>query len=204
MNGSKKVSKIRVEFFHKSKNRFFNKKLTQFRPFDAYLRFTNIGDSASSEFTVKNFKISSKSAGGATASSKEYIISQLNPQMSCEIKIDSFKPSISGLSWVEVKLIPKNAQENEIQTYQYDDFHKIDDPVTTEDGKEKLNEWGHFIFFISKIENLQHQNNIYVLILTCLTAIHGIFGLKEFIAYPLKFIADAFEKIALFLRAYAG
>ena len=168
-------SKIRIEFIHKptGKEWFFKKHafLIQNKPFTYGVKVTNISDKVFPGATIKNFQASIKTANLAITSSEEPQIKSLNPKETTELYFDTYTCLHMGALWITCDLLP-TGKNHEIKTYQYDKNHKCDEPYN------KINKWAEDCFVQGQLELLQSRTNTLILILTSITVLVAVFGLK--------------------------
>ena len=191
-----KFNKIRLEFiFKNSKNKIFNfrKKnhLVQGEPFEYGFKITNIGDELFSGALLSKFKITLCSMNMVVSSNKKPNIKQLNPNESTEIYFDVVTMAISGPIWIEAEFEAKD-KEVTIYTYQYDVNHKNDEKY------DVPNKWAMNDFVQGRLELLQTNTNIQILILTIITVLEGIFGLENIIRKTFSILGCIFKGISDF------
>jgi hypothetical protein len=112
------------------------------------------------------------------SSSKEYDVQKLNPNQVVEIWLEDLNSTLEGTLWVKGKI--EAADANDIETYQ---FETTGDVCSVFTGGR--NTWGNCLFVKSKSQEQQHRTNLLILLLTFLTVLQGIFGLKNIMSWLL-------------------
>ncbi|MBY8928618.1 hypothetical protein J1G34_06145 [Pseudomonas sp. Wu6] len=190
--------KIRVELCPRKINpRFFQRRIktrfTQGEPYELYFRLTNIGSSPTPEFTISNFSMHSKSDNVTLDSPNSLLIKPLNPNEKIEVELDKMTIGFKGGAWVSVN-IQATDQANKIHTFQYDSLHNKDAFY------EKDESWGNLIYVQGELEIAQQKTNLLILILTLVTVIEAVFGMKKTLVaiaeaayYPISQLAKFLE-----------
>ena len=191
----KKQVKLRIEILFKNNKRQFTKKVfsknpIQGSPLKIYLRVTNISKSICKGAKVSFAEFESKAHNIRTAISHDVQIKSLNPaeQEVTELDVNTF--NLDGSYWFSCNVIPES-EDQEILTFQYDDNHNKDEYYD-------LNKWGASIFVEGKLSSLQATTNKYILILTAITVIEAVFGLKNMIKFFLVLISKIFSLLGEF------
>ncbi|OXX39632.1 hypothetical protein B9J90_00035 [Vibrio sp. V09_P4A23P171] len=100
----------------------------------------------------------------------EVQLPSLNPKQSATVLLDSATFNVDGSCWFSCEIVPDDVQQ-EVFTYQYDKQHD-------KDISYRLNRWGAPIYVEGKLASLQTRTNNYILILTVITVLEAIFGIK--------------------------
>jgi len=148
-------------------------RFTQGEPYELYFRITNIGTNPTPETTISDFKLRSKTDNVSITSKNSLLIKPLNPNESIETSIDLATITFKGAAWVIIKIAPVNP-ELTITTFQYDVLHNKDDSYDGENGT-----WGNLIYIQGELEIAQQKTNTLILILTTVTVIEAVFGMKN-------------------------
>ena len=106
--------------------------------------------------------------------------------------MDNFTFRFKDSAWVSLKL-KAVGEESAIVTYQYDSNHCSDGVCANE------NEWGEIGFVHGEMETLQQKTNGLILILTVVTVIESVFGMRETIKFSLGLLYQPLSYIAEFL-----
>ena len=184
------ADKLRVDFIHQpTKQKLFKFRKHPFpiqnEPFEFGFKITNIGKSAFQGCVIENLKIYHKNADVEYSSDEKPHIRALNPNESVEIYFDKYTSVNEGPIWIECDL--KSTIENiDIQPYQYDVNHNSDGVCS------KINHWGNSSFIQGKLELLQANTNIQILILTTITVLEAVFGLKNILQGFFGVLSSAF------------
>lgn len=188
MAAEKKIKhKLLIEFIFRINRRFSFEKSplpVQNQPFKVGLKIKNIGTKSFPGCTVKNLVMSS----GENKSLKhefeeEHSISTLNPDQEADIWWpDPLSTFLEGLVWLTCLVIPNDPEREEIETYQRD-------KNTGTVGKSKhLNKWDDPLYIKGKFEFEQARTNLLIFILTLLTLLEGLFGIKEVVFWTLELL----------------
>jgi len=179
----KKQVDLRLQFIHRPiRRRWFSRKypfLIQNEPFEYGLKIKNIGSESFSGATISEFTISSGDgfSGFAQQAQSTPKIKALNPNEEYELYFDRYTFWHEGSIGTRCKLSPDKEGEV-IKTYQHHRDHDFDEPYKNE------NEWWHDYYCQSQQQLLQTRTNNLILVLTVITVIEAVFGLK----YSLKLI----------------
>jgi hypothetical protein len=187
---SKKIVNLRLEFIHKPINKKWYRKnfpfLVQNEPFEYGLRVKNIGTEPFSGALIKSFEIKAdKVCQGALKAVK---IKPLNPDEEYDLYIDKYTLWHEGSIETFCSLTPDRENET-IHTYQHHKGHGEDELY------DKPNEWWQDFYCQSQQQLLQTRTNNLILLLTTVTVIEAIFGLKESLKFVASIIALSFSKI---------
>jgi len=174
----KKKHKLLIEFIFRVNRKFSLKKFPfpiQNQPFKLGLMIKNNDVKVFPGCTIKNFKIISLDNKNLKHEfDEEFSISKLNP----DEKLDIWWPEplsthLEGLIWLSCSVIPNETDKEEIETYQCDKNTGVISKY------KSINQWGVSSYVESKFELEQSRTNLLVLILTVLTLLEGLFGIKE-------------------------
>ena len=102
---------------------------------------------------------------------------------------------LEGLAWVSCDIIP-NSSDEVITTYQKDNA-----TGTIDIYKKESNKWGDATYFERKFELEQSRTNFLILILTILTLLEGLFGLKNIANFLITQAQSFFILLAGLLAA---
>lgn len=194
--------KLRIVLFpKKKKHKIFkwldsDKKFVQGVPFELFILITNIGSTPSPEIVISNFLLKSTADNLVINSQNSLRIKQLNPGESIELSLDKMTIGFKGSAWASLDLKPEG-EECEITSYQYDCDHQKDEPHATK------NNWGDLVYIQGELEVLQQKTNNLILVLTVVTVIHSIFGMKESLKFLIGLIYQPLAYIAEFLGTLA-
>lgn len=193
--GFKESLNIRIEILYKNKkSRFpFGKEFAiapvQGLPFKAYLKITNISNIICGGARIKSICFESKTCAIATTTDNEIQFGSLNPKESITLEVDAFTLKIDGPFWFSCDLEPLSTDQ-EIVAYQYDLGHQKDNAYV------RVNSFGSTVFVEGKLASLQNRTNNYILMLTIITALEAIFGIKNIIQAMALGIAGFFSLLA--------
>jgi hypothetical protein len=175
-----KIVELRLQFIHRSINKKWYSKnfpfLVQNEPFEYGLKIKNIGSEPFSGALIEEFAI--KAGTLRQHALKAVKIKPLNPGEEYDLYIDKYTLWHEGSISTSCILVPDKSGEK-IHTYQHHRDHDIDELYA------KPNKWWHDYYCQSQQQLLQTRTNNLILLLTTVTVIEAIFGLKE----SLKFIA---------------
>lgn len=197
----KKRVDLRIQFIHRpTKNRLFNKKfpfLIQNEPFEYGIKVKNIGQEYFSGALISDFSITVPSANMHQKASKQLKIKPLNPGEECELYLDKYTLWHEGSLSLSCHLSPENDAED-IQTYQHHKDHDFDEPYS------KLNEWWQDYYCQGQQQLLQTRTNNLILILTIITVVEAIFGLKQVLKFFSYLFASAFGFLSAIFSMWAS
>jgi hypothetical protein len=199
----KKQADLRLQFIHRPiKKRWYARKypfLIQNEPFEYGLKIKNIGSEPFSGATISEFEISSLSGiiGIAQKARSKPKIKALNPSEEFELYFDRYTFWHEGSISTSCTLIPDKDGEI-IKTYQHHRDHNIDEPF------KKENEWWHDYYCQGQQQLLQNRTNSLILLLTIITVIEAIFGLKYSLKFILSLLATALSHAVTFLQWLAS
>lgn len=155
---------------------------TQFETFELCISFKNIATSIFPGGKIKDILI--ESVEGRTLQhsiGKELEIPLLNPGDEKIIKLDKMNTPLYGTLWASGSLIP-NVSDGKIETYQ-GSLNSEEYNVYDINGGVAYNKWGASFFVKSKNEEQQNQTNILILLLTIITTLDGVIGLKTILGW---------------------
>jgi hypothetical protein len=185
-----KIVDLRLQFIHKPINKaWYAKKfpfLVQNEPFEYGLKIKNIGSEPFSGALIKDFSI--KAGALRQNALKAVKIKPLNPGEEFDLYIDKYTLWHEGSISTSCVLIPDKIGEK-IHTYQHHRDHDADELHHTP------NEWWHDYYCQSQQQLLQTRTNNLILLLTVITVIEAIFGLKESLKIIAGIIALGLSKI---------
>lgn len=192
----KKAHHIRVELVIEYKNEkhwpswMQKKTLIQSKPFDLILKFTNIGKEPTPQIKVTNFQIKSSNTELRAYTANSLVVPLLNINESKKLFLDNFDIRFKDSVWISLDMVAVN-EDCTVIAYQHDKHHCSDQPYRIQ------NHWGNTEFVHGEMETLQQKTNQLVLILTAVTVIESLFGMKIFIKFlagliyqPLHYIAE--------------
>lgn len=195
----KKQVKLRLQFIHKPINKKWYSKhypfLIQNEPFEYGLKVKNIGDAPFSGAAIESFTIESSLVSQAAL--KVVKIKALNPGESYDLYFDKYTLWHEGSIATRCKLKPDNGNE-EICTYQYHRDHDIDEPY-----KDK-NKWWQDYYCQSQQQLLQTRTNNLILLLTSITVVEAIFGLKDTLKFSAGIVAWSFNELTMLFSWFAS
>ena len=134
--------------------------------------------------TLKDFTITSIPDQLKDTTKKEFSIHSLNPDEEIEIWFGQTTTFVQGSIWIDCKIVP-NEKHEIIHTYQIDKHEQIS-------PYEKINEWGNNYFIQGLYEFQQARTNMLIAILTLITLLEGIFGLKNIFINILILLQEIF------------
>jgi hypothetical protein len=144
--------------------------LIQNEPFEYGLKIKNIGSEPFSGATIVDFTINS---GTIIQPAKSKIkIKALNVMEEYEIYFDKYTLWHEGSISTQCALVPDKPNEI-ISTYQYHKDHDTDEIYRVK------NQWWHDFYCQSQQQLLQTRTNNLILLLTVITVVEAVFGLKE-------------------------
>ena len=201
---TKKQVDLRLQFIHRPiRKRWYTRKypfLVQNVPFEYGLKIRNIGTEPFSGATISEFKIHSDDSlmGGfeqkALSAPK---IKALNPGEELDLYVDRYTFWHEGSIGTHCKLIPDKGEEV-IRTYQHHRDHDFDEPYSDE------NAWWHDYYCQSQQQLLQTRTNNLILMLTVITVIEAVFGLKDSFKAILGLLAMSTNQITVLLQWLAS
>lgn len=199
----KKIVELRLQFIHRPiRKRWYARKypfLIQNEPFEYGLKIKNIGKEPFSGATISEFTI--RTGGTFDGFSQQALskpkIKPLNPGEDIELYFDRYTLWHEGSIGTKCILIPDKEGEV-IQTYQHHRDHDFDEPYS------KTNEWWHDYYCQSQQQLLQTRTNNLILMLTIVTVIEAVFGLKNSLKFLVSILAVGVSKFALFLQWLAS
>ncbi|WMB73978.1 hypothetical protein RA178_04955 [Shewanella oncorhynchi] len=195
----KKQVDLRLQFIHRPiKKRWYARQypfLIQNEPFEYGLRIKNIGTEPFSGATISDFEIRTGSSfdGFVQHALSKPKIKALNPNEEFELFFDRYTLWHDGSIGTRCFLIPDKEGEV-IKTYQHHKDHNIDEPYRNE------NEWWHDYYCQSQQQLLQTRTNNLILMLTIITVIEAIFGLKHSLKFLLSMFAIGLSQVVTFLQ----
>ncbi|MCZ7396243.1 MAG: hypothetical protein ABOK23_06870 [Candidatus Methanoperedens sp.] len=187
--------KLQIEFIFKIPNKSRFGKIDfpiQNRLFMYGLNIKNIGENVFPGATLKNISVKDAAQTIEYNVSKEFSIRSLNPGESIQIWLEQITTYATGVFWFLCDVIPVG--DDVITTYQKDKYSGQLEPYS------KKNKWFEHFFIQGQFELQQARTNTYLLILTFLTALQGIFGLDNIGRYFLKIV----QSILLFFADVIG
>lgn len=156
---------------------------------------TNIGNSVLEGALVKNVKIASASQMNFFHDTKrEFSLNNLNPQAKIEIIFDEISSDLSGTAWISMDIVPRQAETN-IITYQ-----KIGNSAEHEFGVK--NAWGDSFLIGSRFDASQERTNFLILVLTILTFVDGIWGLRVAAVWILSGVKAVLEFFVFIINSF--
>ncbi len=195
----KKHVELRLQFIHRPiKKRWYTRKypfLIQNEPFEYGLKIKNIGTEPFSGASISKFVISTGKFEQAAISKPK--IKALNPNEEFELYFERYTLWHEGSIATQCSLIPDNKSEV-IKTYQHHRDHDLDELY------EKENEWWHDYYCQSQQQLLQTRTNNLILILTIITVIEAVLGLKNTLKFLVSLFAFGLSQIATFLQWLAS
>jgi len=193
---------IRLELiFQRVKSKFgwkkYHRSVTQGNPVTVFVRATNISKTICKGFCLKSgqFKPFQYPIMADTIN-QDVQFPALNPGEERIIKLEDITFSTEGTHWFSCKIIPEPGQK--IVTYQYDYYHGKDNKYA------HLNQWGNDLFVVGQHAALQLRTNLYILILTIITVLEAIFGIKAILKFLLSGIGLAFISLGQFFSFIGG
>ncbi|WP_455295065.1 hypothetical protein [Vibrio parahaemolyticus] len=184
--------RIELKYQHLNSKKLRAKKfydyLVQSTPFDAYLVVTNISGKAFRGAKVKEAKFRFNGHNMAHIVANEVQLPSLNPKQSATVLLDSATFNVDGSCWFSCEIVPDDVQQ-EVFTYQYDKQHD-------KDISYRLNRWGAPIYVEGKLASLQTRTNNYILILTVITVLEAIFGIKNMLLMEVRILAYLFSYLS--------
>jgi hypothetical protein len=185
-----KIVKLRLQFIHKPTNqKWYVKKfpfLVQNEPFEYGLKIKNIGTEPFSGALINEFGITAETV--TQLALKAVKIKPLNPGEEYDLYIDKYTLWHEGSVSTRCTLVPDKTGEI-IHTYQHHRDHDADELFP------KPNEWWHDYYCQSQQQLLQTKTNNLILLLTTITVIEAIFGLKESLKYIASIVAWGLSKV---------
>ncbi|HDY8173973.1 TPA: hypothetical protein RQL04_004473 [Vibrio vulnificus] len=200
----KKQVDLRLQFIHRPiRKRWYTRKypfLVQNEPFEYGLKIKNIGAEPFSGATISEFKITS--GGGLMGGFEQKALSTpkikaLNPGEEFDFYFDRYTFWHEGSIGTHCQLIPDKEGEV-IRTYQHHRDHDFDEPYSKE------NAWWHDYYCQSQQQLLQTRTNNLILMLTVITVIEAVFGLKDSFKAILGLLAMATNQVTLLLQWLAS
>ncbi|GEM_PF-2775235 len=178
--GIKETVKLRIELlFKKSGKRLpFEKEFLdspiQGVPFRCYVRITNISNVICEGGRIQEALFFSNACSMGTSSESDIQFGSLNPKDSHTLELDAFTLKLEGAFWFSCNVIPLS-DDQEFLTFQYDSSHQRDNQ------HREMNTFGVSVFIEGKLASLQAKTNKYILILTVITVLEAVFGIKNII-----------------------
>jgi len=197
-NEEKKQNKLLIEFIFRPQSKFTLRKARhpiQDKPFYFGLKITNSDTKIFPGAVIKNFGINSLEQKKLEHSfeKNEFIVRSLSPGETVEVWWpDAMSTCLEGLTWVYCDIVP-NTLDEEVITYQKDRSTGVIDKY------KDFNKWGDAIYIERKFELEQSRTNSLVFILTVLTFLEGLFGLKTLANFLITQVQNLFFLSAGFL-----
>lgn len=173
-----------IEFIFSIQRKFTLKKFEfplQNHPFKYGLLIKNKKDIVFPGATLKDFTIFTiQNEELKDITRKEFSIRSLNPDEEIKIWFGQITTFMQGLIWINCNIVP-NEKHEIIRTYQVDKHEQIS-------RHETINEWGNSYFIQGQYELQQARTNMLIVILTSVTLLEGVFGLKNIFINILKLL----------------
>jgi len=191
----KKQVDLRIQFIHRPLKRrwFIFRKypfLIQNEPFEYGVKIKNIGKTAFAGAVINSFIIQFLSVDKNLVqnTSAKPNIAPLNPNEEIAIYFDRYTLWHEGSLGLKCELIPTNADEI-LQTFQHHRDHDSDEPYRTH------NEWWQDYYCQGELQLLQSRTNNLILLLTVITVLEAIFGLKKILKFLLEVLVFIFSSL---------
>ncbi|ELI9684560.1 hypothetical protein ACSL9E_004268 [Vibrio vulnificus] len=194
--GLKESVELRIEIIYKTRpSRFSSAKIihepVQGKPVTAILRINNLSNKVCKGFKVANAAFSFQSDSVITNIDHDVQVPPINPKSAIEVELDHLTFNLGGACWFSCSLEPES-KEQELVTFQHDRNHDKDAPF------ENLNAWGEIIYIEGRLASLQAETNRYILILTTITVLEAVFGLKNLLNWGAVLLSTIFGYLAEF------
>ncbi|WOC76988.1 hypothetical protein RTE98_10840 [Stutzerimonas frequens] len=193
---------VRLELiFQRIKTKFgwskYHRSVTQGNPVTVFVRATNISKTICKGFCLQTGKFKPFQYPIMEDTINQDIqFPALNPGEERIIKLEDTTFSTEGTHWFSCNIIPEPGQE--IVTYQYDYYHGKDNKFA------HTNQWGNDLFVVGQHAALQLKTNLYILILTVITVLEAVFGIKELLSFLLGGIGLFFISLGKFFSFISG
>jgi hypothetical protein len=192
----KESVELRLELkYRKISSRFF-KGATVCEPvqreaLQVYVKITNISSKICKGIRITNSVFKFQSHGIDAQIYNEVQVPLLNPKQSIELKLDNITFNLDGSCWFSCDIIPES-EEQEILSFQYDSNHDADSSF------KDMNKWGSTVYVKGKAASLQAKTNSYILVLTLVTVLEAVFGLKNILQWTAQLLASLFSVLTEF------
>ena len=196
------VVDIRLELiFQRVKKRFgwkkYHRSVTQGAPVTVLVRATNISRTICKGFCLRSGKFKPFQYQTLTDTIDQDVqFPALNPGEERVVKLEDTTFSTEGTHWFSCEVMPEAGQK--IVTYQYDYYHGKDNKFPD------CNQWGNDLFVVGQHAALQLKTNLYILILTVITVLEAVFGIKSLISFILSGIGLIFISLGEFFSFIGG
>ena len=197
-DNEKSLCKVRIEFFCRKRGvlpanlRVRRFRFVQGKPAEWWIRVKNLGNEPTPPLELTNFNVSDRVRDISSGPEKTFLISQLNPNSSTELFLDSSTLKFKGSAWVSFTLTSKD-ENYEVQTFQFDPVAKEDDACT---GK---NIWGEIVYIEGELEMLQKRSNLLLVMLTSVIVVETAFGMTESLKFVIGLMYAPFKMFVEFI-----
>ncbi|MFZ2384646.1 MAG: hypothetical protein WBE75_00345 [Candidatus Omnitrophota bacterium] len=127
-----------------------------------------------------------------TCNNVNFAVSLLNPDKEQEIIFEKLTTHLNGIVFIEF-VIEASGGVDVIETFQFDKANKKPVPLIAGQG---INNWMDVFFVISEFEHQQLWTNRLLIILTAITLVQGLWGIKEFVGFCWNLLINLFFGIS--------
>ncbi|MGF1771482.1 hypothetical protein L4C42_04130 [Vibrio wakamikoensis] len=159
--------------------------------YQAHLVVTNLSNKTFKGASVQNVKFEFLGHNVHQTVNHDIQIPAINPKGTAKVEVTACSFNLDGGGWLGVDLV-SDADDQEVQTYQYDLALKQDEVYDTK------NKWGTSFYIEGKLATLQSKTNNYILVLTAMTVLEAVFGIKAILVFLLAQLAEFFGGISKF------
>jgi hypothetical protein len=164
----------------------------QDEPFYPVLRITNRDNKVCPGAYFSELRFKDGQTSLENRFTEEFFVGSLNPNQTDEVRWSLMRTHLNGALWASCTV--RGALGQEVRTYQ----HSASDAIA------RVNQWENTVFVESKVGAEQRRTNRYMLILTILTFLHGVWGLNRIVFGAFRFAANTLQGFASFLTGIGG
>ncbi|EEY46607.1 hypothetical protein NMT24_003443 [Vibrio cholerae] len=200
--GLKESVELRIEIIYKTRaSRFSAEKVihepVQGKPVIVLLRVSNLSNKICKGFKVVDAVFHFQSDEVVTSVDHNVQVPPINPKSSIDVELDHLTFNLGGACWFSCSLEP-DSKEQEFVTFQHDRNHDKDALF------KNLNAWGEILYIEGRLASLQAETNRYILILTIITVLEAVFGLKNLLNWGAVLLSTIFGYLAEFFVLLAS
>lgn len=201
LDGLKEQIELRLELKYRHiSNSFFkkdklHKHLIQGTPFRACIIIKNLSSKNFKGAKLKECKFTFNGHSILHTVSNDIQIPSLNAKQEVELEVINATFNVDGSCWFSCDILPES-ENQEVLTFQYDKEHDIDDMFP------EINKWGESTYIEGKLASLQVKTNNYILILTLITVLEAVFGIKEILLSLTAFLSTTFSLVSEFFAYF--
>lgn len=161
----------------------------QGEPFIWGVEITNISDVASPQMEISNAALHSLDKNYFVNADKQISVRPLNPGESLYVEVDRVTAFIEGVVWAKAKL-SSSSSVYDIAPFQIDTNHDVRSRCHLDE--ENDTNWVEDIYLHKKSEVLQSRTNNLIVVLTVITVVEAVFGIKKCLVFFVWVLAESF------------